>query len=50
MSKTDIERISEMGEKIISILKSNGLNKDAAKLDDLLFDIVEHCEVRAMED
>lgn len=50
MSKADIECISEMGEKIISILKSNGLNKDADKLDDLLFDIVEHCEVRAMGD
>ena len=50
MSKTDIERISEMGEKIIFILKENGLNKDADKLDNLLFDILENCEVRAMGD
>lgn len=50
MTKAEVDHLDELSQKIITLLRSNGMNKDADKVEDVLYDVLEHAETGAMED
>lgn len=50
MTKTDVNKIDDLSQKLINTLKDCGMNKAADKLENVLYDILEQAEVKAMED
>lgn len=50
MTKAEVDHLDELSQKIITLLRSNGMNRDADKVEDVLYDVLEHAETKAMED
>lgn len=50
MTKGEVNHLDELSQKIITLLRANGMNKDADKLEDVLYDVLEHAEIKAIED
>lgn len=49
MTKADVNKIDDLSQKLINTLKDCGMNKAADKLENVLCDILEQAEVKAME-
>lgn len=50
MNKADVNKIDDLSQILINTLKDCGMDKAADKLEDVLYDILEQAEAKAMED
>ncbi len=50
MTKAEVDHLDDLSQKIITLLRANGMNRDADKVEDVLYDVLEHAETKAMED
>lgn len=50
MTKADVNKIDDLSQKLINTLKDCGMNKAVDKLENVLYDILEQAEVKAMKD
>lgn len=49
MTKADVNKIEDISQKLVAVLKDCGMRKDAETLESVLYDVLEKAELRVLE-
>lgn len=49
MTKVDVNKIEDLSQKLVDVLKNCGMRKDAETLENVLYVILEKAELRVLE-
>lgn len=50
MTKADVDKIEDLSQKLVDVLKDSGMRRDAETLENVLYDILEEAKLRISED
>lgn len=50
MTKADVDKIDDLSQKLVNVLKDCGMKRDAETLENVLYDILEEAELRVLGD
>ena len=50
MTKADVDKIDDLSQELVNVLKDCGMKRDAETLENVLYDILEEAELRALGD
>ena len=50
MTKAVVDKIDDLSQELVNVLKDCGMKRDAETLENVLYDILEEAELRALGD